>query len=38
VDTPGISNPAFDRLEFNNLKRPIYPLDPEMVWAPGKNL
>lgn len=38
VDTPGISNPAFDRLEFNNLKRPIYPLDPEMVWTPGKNL
>ncbi|MBN9393309.1 MAG: M81 family metallopeptidase [Chloroflexi bacterium] len=36
VDTPGISNPAFDRLEFNNLKRPIYPLDPSMVWAPGQ--
>lgn len=33
VDTPGISNPAFDRLEFKNLKRPIYPLDPEMEWS-----
>jgi microcystin degradation protein MlrC len=35
VDTPGISNPAFDRLVFENLKRPIYPLDPQMVWSPS---
>ncbi len=33
VDTPGISNPAFDRLLFQNLKRPIYPLDREMDWS-----
>lgn len=33
VDTPGISNPAFDRLEFKNLKRPIFPLDREMEWV-----
>ncbi len=33
VDTPGISNPAFDRLEFKNLKRPIYPLDLGMEWS-----
>ncbi len=33
ADTPGISNPAFDRLEFKNLKRPIYPLDREMEWT-----
>jgi microcystin degradation protein MlrC len=33
VDTPGISNPGLDRLSFQNLTRPIYPLDPDMVWA-----
>lgn len=33
VDTPGISNPGLDRLYFQNLKRPIYPLDPQMVWS-----
>ncbi len=34
VDTPGLSSPNLDRLKFHNLKRPIYPLDPDMTWTP----
>jgi microcystin degradation protein MlrC len=35
VDTPGLSNPGLDRLQFYKLKRPIYPLDPDMHWTPA---
>jgi microcystin degradation protein MlrC len=34
VDTPGLTSPHLDRLEFHRLTRPIYPLDPDMTWAP----
>lgn len=34
VDTPGLSNPRLDRLQFYKLKRPIYPLDPDLQWMP----
>jgi microcystin degradation protein MlrC len=34
VDTPGLTNPDLFRLEFRKLKRPIYPLDPDMEWSP----
>jgi microcystin degradation protein MlrC len=34
VDTPGVSNPNLFNYEFKNLKRPIYPFDPEMEWQP----
>jgi microcystin degradation protein MlrC len=35
VDTPGLTNPDLSRLEFRKLKRPIYPLDPDMEWSPA---
>jgi microcystin degradation protein MlrC len=34
VDTPGLTSPHLDTLEFRNLQRPIYPLDGEMEWEP----
>ncbi|MEN9222514.1 MAG: M81 family metallopeptidase [Thermostichus sp. BF3_bins_97] len=34
VDTPGLSSPHLDRLTFRHLKRPIYPFEPELMWAP----
>ncbi|MGF1576804.1 MAG: M81 family metallopeptidase [Cyanophyceae cyanobacterium] len=34
VDTPGLSSPHLGRLTFHNLKRPIYPFDPDLKWAP----
>lgn len=32
VDTPGLTNPHLDRLEFHKLARPIYPFDPETAF------
>ena len=34
VDTPGLTSPRLDRLEFRKIRRPIYPFDPEMEWTP----
>ncbi len=34
VDTPGLTSPHLDNLEFRRLTRPIYPFDPDMVWTP----
>lgn len=34
VDTPGLTSPHLDTLEFRRLTRPIYPFDPDMTWQP----
>ena len=34
VDTPGLTSPRLDRLEFNKIRRPMYPFDPDMIWEP----
>ncbi len=34
VDTPGLTSPHLDTLEFRRLTRPIFPFDRDMVWAP----
>jgi microcystin degradation protein MlrC len=34
VDAPGLSTPNWGRFNFERLRRPIYPLDREMEWAP----
>jgi microcystin degradation protein MlrC len=34
VDTPGLSSPHIEHLEFKNIKRPIYPFDADMEWEP----
>ncbi len=34
VDTPGLTSPRLDRLEFRKILRPIYPFDANMNWAP----
>ena len=33
--TPGATNCDLTQMEFRRLRRPCYPLDPEMTWAPG---
>jgi microcystin degradation protein MlrC len=33
VDAPGAANPMLDRYEFKNVRRPIWPLDPDTEWA-----
>jgi microcystin degradation protein MlrC len=33
--SPGVINPAVTELSYNSIRRPIYPLDPSMEWAPG---
>ena len=30
--TPGFANQTIENLHYNNVRRPIYPLDPEMSW------
>jgi microcystin degradation protein MlrC len=35
VDAPGISSPDLRRFPYKELRRPIYPLDPETTWSPG---
>jgi microcystin degradation protein MlrC len=33
VDTPGLCTTHLERFNYRKLRRPIYPLDPEMVWS-----
>ncbi len=30
--TPGFANQIMTKMEYNNVRRPIFPLDPEMSW------
>ncbi len=32
VDAPGLSTPNWSRFDFQHLRRPIFPLDPDMTW------
>jgi microcystin degradation protein MlrC len=32
VDAPGLSSSNLDRFAFTRIRRPIFPLDPEMTW------
>jgi microcystin degradation protein MlrC len=34
VDTPGLTSPHIEHLEFKKLQRPIYPFDADMDWEP----
>jgi microcystin degradation protein MlrC len=34
VDAPGAANPGLDRYEFQNVRRPIWPLDRDITWEP----
>jgi microcystin degradation protein MlrC len=36
VDTPGISSPHLERFTFAHVRRPIWPLDPDMTFATGE--
>lgn len=35
--TPGFANQKLENLEYHQVRRPIYPLDPEMQWTAGIN-
>ena len=35
VDVPGLTTPVHARVPWKAVPRPIYPLDPEMSWAPA---
>lgn len=35
VNAPGISSPDLHSFPYRNLRRPIYPLDPETTWVAG---
>lgn len=35
--TPGFAYQVIEELEYNHVRRPVYPLDPEMTWEPGMN-
>ena len=35
ADTPGIHRPDFNLFEYRNLRRPIYPLDADVIWGPS---
>ena len=34
VDTPGLTSPVLERLNFKGLPRPVFPLDADAVWKP----
>jgi microcystin degradation protein MlrC len=34
VDTPGLTSPVLERLNFKGLPRPVFPLDPDTSWKP----
>ena len=33
VDTPGRTSPILDRMPFERLPRPVYPLDTDFAWT-----
>jgi microcystin degradation protein MlrC len=35
VDTPGIATPHLARLPYRHVRRPIWPLDPNLEWQPA---
>ena len=34
VDTPGLTSPVLERLNFRGLPRPVFPLDVDAKWSP----
>jgi microcystin degradation protein MlrC len=34
VDAPGLSSSNLSRFDFRRVRRPIFPLDPDMVYEP----
>jgi microcystin degradation protein MlrC len=34
VDTPGLTSPVLERLDFKGLPRPVFPLDAGATWNP----
>lgn len=32
VDAPGLTTPVLSRVPYENIPRPIYPIDPDMAW------
>jgi microcystin degradation protein MlrC len=34
VDTPGLTSPVIERLDFKRLPRPVFPLDADAHWVP----
>ena len=34
VDTPGLTSPVLERLDFKGLPRPVFPLDAGAAWSP----
>lgn len=37
LGTPGACNPDYTQLPFKLMPRPMFPLDPEMAWAPKED-
>jgi len=37
VDTPGLGATDLRLFDYKKIRRPIFPLDPETTWEPGKN-
>ena len=38
VDTPGLTSPVLERLDFRGLPRPVFPLDADAKWTPRVSL
>lgn len=38
VDVPGLTTPALERVDWQRVPRPIYPLDTSMTWTPDVQL
>ena len=38
VDTPGLTSPVLERLDFRGLPRPVFPLDADAEWTPRVSL
>jgi len=36
VDVPGLTTVVMSRVPWREVPRPIYPVDPEMVWTPPR--
>ena len=34
IDTPGLTSPVLERFQWQNLPRPVYPLDEHTTWTP----
>jgi len=38
VNTPGVTTAELSQLEFRHRRKPMFPFEPDVAWAPAESL